>query len=171
MPEIKLDPVIAELSPNIYKAAMDANLPINQQIQLSQLARARKEGKRLLQLSKEDGRKEFLNFDTEIQKTINSIWSDKEIFEPEVNAFGKVIQAVGKAAGNAAKLYFSPVIAGYTIASKYGRTLNTPYPAEQQAEQGRGSRLDKKILSDAFDGKNSWRWDKISEYEAKHGKA
>lgn len=171
MPEIKLDPVIAELSPNIYKAAMDANLPINQQIQLSQLARARKEGKRLLQLSKEDGRKEFLNFDTEIQKTINSIWSDKEIFEPEVNAFGKVIQAVGKAAGNAVKLYFSPVIAGFTAANKYARTLNTPYLAEQQAEQGRGSRLDKKILSDAFDGKNSWRWDKISEYETKHGKA
>ena len=171
MPEIKLDPVIAELSPNIYKAAMDANLPINQQIQLSQLARARKEGKRLLQLSKEDGRKEFLNFDTEIQKTINSIWSDKEIFEPEVNTFGKVIQAVGKAAGNAAKLYFSPVIAGFTAANKYARTLNTPYLAEQQAEQGRGSRLDKKILSDAFDGKNSWRWDKISEYETKHGKA
>jgi len=171
MPEIKLDPVIAELSPNIYKAAMDANLPINQQIQLSQLARARKEGKRLLQLSKEDGRKEFLNFDTEIQKTINSIWSDKEIFEPEVNTFGKVIQAVGKAVGNATKLYFSPVIAGFTAANKYSRTLNTPYPAEQQAEQGRGSRLDKKILSDAFDGKNSWRWDKISEYETKHGKA
>ena len=171
MPEIKLDPVIAELSPNIYKAAMDANLPINQQIQLSQLARARKEGKRLLQLSKEDGRKEFLNFDTEIQKTINSIWSDKEIFEPEVNAFGKVIQAVGKATGNAVKLYFSPVIAGFTAANKYSRTLNTPYLAEQQAEQGRGSRLDKKILSDAFDGKNSWRWDKISEYETKHGKA
>ena len=171
MPEIKLDPVIAELSPNIYKAAMDANLPINQQIQLSQLARARKEGKRLLQLSKEDGRKEFLNFDTEIQKTINSIWSDKEIFEPEVNTFGKVIQAVGKAVGNATKLYFSPVIAGFTAANKYSRTLNTPYLAEQQAEQGRGSRLDKKILSDAFDGKNSWRWDKISEYETKHGKA
>jgi hypothetical protein len=171
MPEIKLDPVIAELSPNIYKAAMDANLPINQQIQLSQLARARKEGKRLLQLSKEDGRKEFLDFDTEIQKTINSIWSDKEIFEPEVNAFGRVIQAVGKAVGNTAKLYFSPVIAGFTAANKYSRTINTPYSAEQQAEQGRGSRLDKKILSDAFDGKNSWRWDKISEYEAKHGKA
>ena len=171
MPEIKLDPVIAELSPNIYKAAMDANLPINQQIQLSQLARARKEGKRLLQLSKEDGRKEFLDFDTEIQKTINSIWSDKEIFEPEVNAFGRVIQGVGRAVGNLSKLYFSPVIAGFTAANKYSRTINTPYSAEQQAEQGRGSRLDKKILSDAFDGKNSWRWDKISEYEAKHGKA
>lgn len=171
MPEIKLDPVIAELSPNIYKAAMDANLPINQQIQMSQLARARKEGKRLLQLSKEDGRKEFLEFDTEIQKTISSIWSDKEIFEPEVNTFGRVIQAVGKAVGNTAKLYFSPVIAGFTAANKYSRTLNTPYAAEQQVEQGQGTRLNKKLLSDAFDGKNSWRWDKISEYEAKHGKA
>jgi len=171
MPEIKLDPVIAELSPNIYKAAVEANLPINQQMQLSQLARSRKEGKRLLQLGEEDARKEFLEFDPEIQKTINSIWSDKKIFEPEVNALGRVTQAIGRTVGNAAKLYFSPVIAAFTVADKYSRTLNTPYTAEQQAEQGRGSRLDKKLLSDAFNGKNSWKWDKISEYEAKYGKA
>ena len=171
MPEIKLDPVIAELSPNIYKAAIEANLPINQQMQLSQLARARKEGKRLLQLSEEDARKEFLEFDPEIQKTINSVWSDKKIFQPEVNTFGRVVQGFSRAAGNVAKLYFSPVIAAFTAADKYSRTLNTPYVAEQQAEQGKGSRLNKKLLSDAFNGKNSWRWDKISEYEAKYGKA
>jgi hypothetical protein len=171
MPEIKLDPVIAELSPNIYKAAIDANIPRSQQMQLSQLARARKEGKRLLQLSEEDARKEFLEFDTEIQKTINSVWSDKKIFEPELNTFGKVVQAVSGAVGGATKLYFSPIIAAFTGAEKYSRTLNTPYAAEQQAEQGRGSRLNKKLLSDAFDGKNSWKWDKVSEYEAKYGKA
>jgi len=171
MPEIKLDPVIAELSPNIYKAAVEASLPISQQMQLSQLARARKEGKRLLQLSEEDARKEFLEFDTEIQKTINSVWSDKKIFEPELSTFGKVVRGITEPIGIAAKIYFSPVIAAFTAADKYSRTLNTPYAAEQQAEQGRGSRFSKKLLSDAFNGKNSWKWDKISEYEAKYGKA
>jgi hypothetical protein len=171
MAEIKLDPVVGELSPNIYKAAIEAGLPLSQQKQLSQLGYARKEAKRLLQLSEEAGRKEFLEFDPVVQDNIRYLFSKEERFSPELTSLGRVTEAVGKSLSNTAKIYFSPLIAGYTAADKYYKTLNTPYPVEQQAEQDKGSRFSKKLISDAFDGKNSWRWDKISEYETKHGKA
>ena len=171
MAEIKLDPVIGELSPNIYKAAIEAGLPLSQQKQISQLAYARKEAKRLLQLSEESGRKEFLEFDPVVQDNIRYLFSKEERFSPELTPLGKGIEAAGQALGNTAKIYFSPLIAGFTAADKYYKSINTPYPVEQQAEQGKGSRFSKKLISDAFDGKNSWRWDKVSEYETKHGRA
>jgi hypothetical protein len=171
MAEIKLDPVLGELSPNIFKAAIEAGLPNSQQTQLNQMAHARKEAKRLLQLSKESGRKEFLQFDPIVQDNIRYLYSKEDRFAPELTPLGRGIQAVGKSLSNTAKLYFSPIIAGFTAADKYYKTINTPYQVEQQAEQRMGKRFSKKLITEAFDGKNSWRWDKISEYEAKHGKA
>jgi hypothetical protein len=171
MAEIKLDPVIGELSPNIYKAAIEAGLPLSQQKQLSQVGYARKEAKRLLQLSEESARKEFLEFDPVVQDDIRYLFSKEKRFAPELSPLGRVVGAAGQTLSNTAKLYFSPLIAGFTAADKYYRTLNTPYQVEQQAEQDKGSRFSKKLISEAFDGKNSWRWDKISEYETKHGKA
>ena len=171
MAEIKLDPVVGELSPNIYKAAIEAGLPLSQQKQLSQLGYARKEAKRLLQLSEEAGRKEFLEFDSVVQDNIRYLYGKEKRFSSELTPLGRVAQAAGQTLSNTAKIYFSPLIAGFTAADKYYRTLNTPYQVEQQAEQDKGSRFSKKLISEAFDGKNSWRWDKISEYETKHGKA
>lgn len=171
MAEIKLDPVVGELSPNIYKAAIEAGLPPSQQTTLNQLSYARKEAKRLLQLSEESGRKEFLEFDPIVQDNIRYLYSKEKRFAPELSPLGKGIQAGISAASNTSKVLFSPIIAGFTAADKYYKTLNTPYQVEQQAEQRMGSRFSKKLITEAFDGKNSWRWDKISEYEAKHGKA
>jgi hypothetical protein len=171
MAEIKLDPVIGELSPNIYKAAQDAGLPLSQQKQLSQLAYARKEAKRLLQLSEQSGREEFLKFDSVVQDNIRYLYGKEKRFSTELTPLGRGIEAAGQTLSNTAKIYFSPIIAGFTAADKYSRTLNTPYQVEQQAEQDKGQRFSKKLISEAFDGKNSWRWDKVSEYETKHGKA
>ena len=171
MAEIKLDPVVGELSPNIYKAAIEAGLPLSQQKQLSQLGHARKEAKRLLQLSEEAGRKEFLEFDPVVQDNIRYLFSKEKRFSAELSPLGRVAEAAGKTLSNTAKIYFSPLIAGFTAADKYYKTLNTPYQVEQQAEQDKGSRFSKKLISNAFDGKNSWKWDKVSEYETKHGKA
>lgn len=171
MAEIKLDPILGELSPNIFKAAQEAGLPASQQTQLNQLAYARKEAKRLLQLSEESGRKEFLEFDPMVQDNIRYLYSKEKRFAPELSPLGRGIQAVVGAGSVTAKVLFSPIIAGFTAADKYYKTLNTPYQVEQQAEQRMGSRFSKKLITEAFDGKNSWRWDKISEYEAKHGKA
>ena len=171
MAEIKLDPVLGELSPNIFKAAIEAGLPPSQQTQLNQMAHARKEAKRLLQLSKESGREEFLKFDPIVQNNIRYLYSKEDRFAPELTPLGRGIQIGISALSNTAKVLFSPIIAGFTAADKYYKTINTPYIVEQQAEQRMGSRFSKKLITEAFDGKNSWRWDKISEYEAKHGKA
>ena len=171
MAEIKLDLVVGELSPNIYKAAIEAGLPLSQQKQMSQLGHARKEAKRLLQLSEQSGREEFLKFDPVVQDNIRYLYGKEKRFSPELTPLGRGIEAVTTTAGRSLKLLFSPLIAGFTAADKYYKTLNTPYQVEQQAEQDKGSRFSKKLISDAFDGKNSWRWDKVSEYETKHGKA
>ena len=150
MAEIKLDPVVGELSPNIYKAAQDAGLPLSQQKQISQLAHARKEAKRLLQLSEQSGREEFLKFDPVVQDNIRYLYGKEKRFSPELTPLGRGIEAVTTTAGRSLKLLFSPLIAGFTAADKYYKTLNTPYQVEQQAEQDKGSRFSKKLISANF---------------------
>jgi hypothetical protein len=167
MPEISLDPALAEVSPNIYKAAIDANLPADQRMIANQMSRTYKTAKSLLKISEEEARKEFQTFDPIVQENIRFLFPDQKRFTPEPGFFGKVIETTGAAIGDV--LTFSPIVAAFTAADKYYKGLNTPYNTQAQTRQGK--RFDKKLLSDAFDGKNSWKWDKVTEYENKYGAA
>jgi hypothetical protein len=167
MAEISLDPAIAEVSPNLYKAALDANLPADQKTMVAQMARTYKTAKSLLKVSEEEARKEFQKFDPIIQENIRFLFPDQKRFTPEPGFFGKAIETTGAAIGDILK--FSPIVALFTAADKYYKGLNTPYNTQAQVRQGK--RFDKKLLSDAFDGKNSWKWDKVTEYENKYGTA
>ena len=170
MPEIKLDPTVAELSPNLYKAAISANLPKEQQKYISQMTRTHKLGKKLIQQSEEEARKQFLELEPIVQDNMRYLFPDQKRFQPEQNLVGKAVNFAGEAVKDVATAYLSPVIALFTAADKWGKTINTPYKVKAQVKD-EGKPFSKQVLSDAFNGKNSWRWDRVANYEKKYGKA
>ena len=169
MAEIPLDPSVAQLSPNFYSAAVKSGLDAKSKLMVEQLSQSAKKGKELLKLSNKQARQEFLKLDPIVQNNIRYIYSDQEQFLPEQDLRGKITQAAGKAAMNTAKAVFSPFIAAFKVAEEYGQVLNTANIVRAQMEQGKP--FTKKLLSDSYNGLNSWRWDKVAKFEKQYGKA
>jgi len=169
MAEVPLNPVVGEVSPNLYKAAVAANLPLEQQKVVEQMARTYKAAQKLLKMSEEESRKEFLGLDPNVQSDINRLFPGQQRFLPEQSLVGKITQGIGKKLTQAAGLYFSPIVAGFKAADIYGKVFNTPGTLGKQVSEGKP--FSKNVISDAFNGKNSWDWDRVAEYEQKYGKA
>jgi hypothetical protein len=169
MPEVPLDPSVAQLSPNFYSAAIKSTLDPKSRLMVEQLSQSHKKGKELLKLSDKKAREEFLKLDPMVQNNIRYIYADKEQFLPEQGLLGKVVQGVGKAAMGTAMGVASPFIAAFKAAEEYGQLLNTGYVAKAQLDQGKP--FTKKLLSDSYNGLNSWRWDKVARFEKQYGKA
>ena len=169
MPEVPLDPSVAQLSPNFYSAAIKSTLDAKSRLMVEQLSQSHKKGKDLLKLSDKKAREEFLKLDPIVQNNIRYIYSDQEQFLPEQNLVGKVVQGIGKAAMGSVTALASPFIAAFKAAEEYGQLLNTANVARVQLEQGKP--FTKKLLSDSYNGLNSWRWDKVAKFEKQYGKA
>jgi hypothetical protein len=169
MPEVPLDPSVAQLSPNFYSAAIKSTLDPKSRLMVEQLSQSHKKGKELLKLSDKKAREEFLKLDPMVQNNIRYIYAGKEQFLPEQGLLGKVVQGVGKAAMGTAMGVASPFIAAFKAAEEYGQLLNTGYVAKAQLDQGKP--FTKKLLSDSYNGLNSWRWDKVAKFEKQYGKA
>ncbi len=120
MAEVPLNPVVGEVSPNLYKAAVAANLPLEQQKVVEQMARTYKAAQKLLKMSEEESRKEFLGLDPNVQSDINRLFPGQQRFLPEQSLVGKITQGIGKKLTQAAGLYFSPIVAGFKAADIYG---------------------------------------------------
>lgn len=164
-----LSNVVAELAPNTYKTAITTGMSEQDAKLVDQLMRSAKLGKELLSKSKEKARKEFLALDPQVQKNVYSIYSSEEIFQPEKSTTQKILGAIGAPFAKIAGAAASPLVAGFKAAETWGKTFNTFYTAKQQLEQG--ADFSKALISDAFNGKNSWRWEEVAKYEAKYGKA
>jgi hypothetical protein len=169
MAEVPLNPVVGEVSPNLYKAALSANLPADQRRLFEQMSYQYKTALRLMKLSEDEARKEFLQLTPDIQSNINYLFAKEKRFQPEQSLAGKVVQTAGKVVSVGASGLFSPLIAMYKGVEKYSRTINTPYIAYKQLQQGQP--FSQKLVSDAFDGKNSWDWNRVAEFEKTRGKA
>lgn len=169
MPEVPLDPAVAALSPNFYSAAIKSTLDAKSRLMVEQMAQTYKKGKDLLQLSDKEARKQFLKLDPIVQNNIYKIFSDKEQFMPEQDLLGKATQAVGKAVTGVVGAFASPLIAAFKTAETYGKVINTPNIIRTQMEQGKP--FTQKLLSDSYNGLNSWRWDKVEKLEKQYSKA
>jgi hypothetical protein len=169
MPEVPLDPSVAQLSPNFYSAAIKSTLDPKSRLMVEQLSQSHKKGKELLKLSEKKAREEFLKLDPMVQNNIRYIYAGEKQFLPEQGLLGKVVQGVGKAAMGTAMGVASPFIAAFKAAEEYGQLLNTAYVANAQLDQGKP--FTKKLLSDSYNGLNSWRWDKVAKFEKQYGKA
>ena len=171
MAEITKDPTVAEFNSNVFKAAVRSGLDPAAATQIQQLSWTQKKAKQLLRMSPEKAREEFLKLDPTVKSNINYLYPQNEVFAPEVNPnlLGRIVQGAATIATGAAKTFLSPIIQGLEAAEAYGKALGTPYATARQLQQG--ADFSKKLLSDMFDGKNSWNWEIVGQYEEKYGKA
>ena len=169
MPEIPLDPSIAAVSPNFYSSILKSNLSAADLTLVNQYSRSWNTGKKLLKLSEKQAREQFLKLDPDVQNNIRATWPNKEIFQPEQNAIGKVVGAFGQVVAKGLGVAVSPAIAAYKAAGEYGKVLNTPNIVRSQVSQGKP--FTKKLLTESYKGQNSWHWDKVAQYEKQYGKA
>jgi len=160
-----LSPAVAEMSPNLYKTAIDIGMTEVDARLVDQHARTWKLGQQLLTKSKEKARKEYLALDPTVQKNIYGLFSNEEIFQPEKS----LLQQATSALLFPIKVATTPLVSGFKLMDKYSRVINTPYQVKQQKDQGVD--FSKQILTDAYNGKNSWKWDEVALYEQKYGKA
>lgn len=165
-----LDPAIAEVSPNFYNAALQSQLSTSEQTLVTQAALSWKTANRLMKLSNDKARKQFLELAPDVQQTIRYMFPDKEIFLPEQNALQSAFQKAAGFVGGAIKLAGSPIISAFQAAETYGRVINMPYQLEQKREQGINI-FNTKVLTDTYYGKNNWRQDRVEEYNKKYGVA
>jgi hypothetical protein len=169
--EITKDPTVAEFNSNVFKAAVRSGLDPAAATQIQQLSWTQKKAKELLRMSPEKAREEFLKLDPIVKSNINYLYPNNNSFAPELNPNlgGRILKRAGDVLSTAIKGYFSPITEVVELAGKYSQGLGTPYATKRQTEQGVD--FSKKLLSDMYDGKNSWNWEIVGQYEEKYGKA
>jgi hypothetical protein len=170
MAEVPLDPSIAQISPNIADAIAKTKIPPAEAALVKQLAKTYTLGRRLLKQPKENARKEFLELDPIVQQNIRTLHPNQKRFEAEQNLLGKATQFATDKITGAVKGLFSPIILGFKAAEVLDRTANTLGNVYQQTRY-QDKPFTKKVLTDAYNGKNQWRWEDVAAYEKKYGEA
>jgi hypothetical protein len=143
----KVNFVVAEVSPNIYAAAEQANLDKTQITQIEQFSRTVKKNKTLIGMPVEKARKEFEGLDKQVQDMLRFLYPDADYAKPESTIGDKVLGLVKGAAKTAA----SPLIGVFQAAGAYSRAINLPYLVGRQVAQGEAFSMD--VLTDAWDGR------------------
>ena len=161
----RLDPVVAEVSPNIYAAAKQANLKAAERLQLEQLSFALKEHRKLGKLSEDKAKNEFRSLGKDQQESLRTLFKDAK-YAQEDPSIGDYAKGFGK---EVLKTLASPLVELYNVAYKYGRAINTPYLVGQQVKTGQGSILDKKVWSRAASGKELYNPDALKKAEDTFG--
>ena len=170
MAEIPLDPSVAQLSPNLATALTKANLPAPQKSMVEQMSQSYSKGKNLLKINEEKARKEFLDLDPIVQNNIRYLYPNQKRFEAEQNLVGQIVQGTAKKIGWAITGLFSPLALGWKAAETSAKVANTAGNL-YQATAYQDKPFTKKVLSDAYNGKNMWRWNDVAEYEKQYGQA
>lgn len=170
MAQVPLDPSVLKVSPGFADAVTKSQLPPQQRNMVEQMSMTYVKANKLLKVSEEKARKEFLDLDPIVQQNIRTLYPTQKRFEAEQNLLGKATQFVTEKATNAVKGFFSPVIAGFKAAETLGKIANTTGNVIQQTVY-QDKPFTKKVLSDSYNGKNQWRWEDVAAYEKKYGKA
>lgn len=182
MPEI-IDPVVTELGTNVYNAARRSNLDPAQAKFFNQLAHQYKKGKEIAALGEAAGRKEFLALDPSVQANIRAFFPDKKIFAEDKSLVQEVLNFAFKAATLPVRGIASPFLFALDALEKWEKTYKTvEYTAARQAGENREAQAQElaitrrkdfgsAVISNAFDGKNNWQWEKVDAYEKQYGVA
>lgn len=144
----KVNPSVADVSPNIYAAAQQANLNQTQVTQLDQFARTVKLNKNLLRRPLDLARNEFNGLDPQIKEMLQFLYPDASYAEPAPGV-GDNLASFGK---GALKFAASPLLAFFKAAGSYGRVINLPYLVGRQVAQGENL-FSTNVLTDAYDGR------------------
>jgi len=161
----RLDPIVAEASPNIYAAAKQANLKAAERLQLEQLSYALKEHRKLGKLSEDTAKREFRSLGKDQQDSLRTLFKDAKYAQEDPGIMDYAFGAVKSVAKGLA----SPLVQLYNVAGKYGRAINTPYLVGQQVATGQGSVLNKKVWDRAWSGKELYNPKALKEAENTFG--
>jgi len=142
-------PVVAEVNPNLYSAALRANLTPGENNQIEQMSWAIKKNRELNRLSVEEARKRYDALDPDVQETLKFFYSNSEYMKEPPTFSDRAVGAL-KFTG---KVLASPLISLFKVAGGYNRILNTPYLVGRQIVQGEEI-FDAKVWSDAWDGRD-----------------
>lgn len=127
-----LKPVVAEVSPNLYTAAKQANLNSTELNQVEQMSYAIKEHRRLSKLDGDEARKQFDRLNGKAQEQLKFLFKDADYLAPLPTATDRVQGVLG----GALKIAASPLIGLFKLGGQYNRLINTPYKVARQVAQG-----------------------------------
>lgn len=127
-----LKPVVAEVSPNLYTAAKQADLKPAELNQVEQMSYAIKEHRRLAKLDNTEARKQFDRLNSKAQEQLKFLFKDAEYLAPLPTATDRVQGVLG----GALKIAASPLIGLFKLGGQYNRLINTPYKVARQVAQG-----------------------------------
>ena len=157
--------VVAEVSPNLYAAAISAGLSPVEKNQVEQMSYTIRKHRELNKLGVDGARKEFDRLDLGIQDQLKFMFKDAEYMqEPEdaTDRFMGVVKTV-------AKVVASPLIGLFKLGGQYNRLINEPYKVARQVAQG-ADLFSAKTWVDAWDGKNQYDQGALKEATDYFGK-
>ena len=158
--------IVAEVNPTLYTAAQRANLSPKEQNQIEQMSWAVKKNKELNGLGNEQARLEYSKLDVNVQEGLKFFYKDADYMQEPPTFTDKAVGAL-KFTG---KLIASPLIGLFKVAGAYNRIINEPYLIGRQVQQGENI-FDWKVWSDAWNGKDLYDNESITEAEDRFGKA
>ena len=170
MAEISLDPSVAKVSPNLANALVKSNIPASQKSMVEQMSQSFVKAKNLIKMNEEKARKEFLDLDPIVQNNIRYLYPNQKRFEAEQSLLGRVTKGIAGGISYGASKLFSPITMAWDAVETTGK-VGALIPSLYQATKYQDKPFTRKVLSDAYNGKNMWRWDDVAEYEKKYGKA
>ena len=177
-----IDESVAELSPNLYKAARLSGLSPAQSKFLNQMSKQYKKGLELSRLSDTAARNQFLQLEPKVQEHIRLFFPNNKAFEPEKSLLQEAMSFAFAGPKAGLELLASPFMMALNALEGWEKGYKTPYSAGRQAQeaaeaQRRGLPVTKRadfssgIIKDIYDGKNNWKWDKVTAYEQEYGVA
>ena len=160
-----INPVVAEVSPNLYAAAQSAGLSGVEKNQVEQMSYTIKKHRQLGKLGTDGARKEFDRLDVNIQDQLKFMFKDAEYMQDAPDAGDRVMGVLG-AVG---KVVASPLIGLFKLGGQYNRLINQPYKVARQVSQG-ADLFSMKTWTDAWDGKSQYDLGALKEAEDYFGK-
>jgi len=161
-----LNPIVAEISPNIYAAAKRANLTPDEQNHVEQMSWALKKNKELNRMTTDEARSAYDRLDPNAQEGLKFFFGKAEYMQAPPDFSDRALGVLKFGA----KTLASPLIGLFKVAGAYNRAINTPYLVGRQVAQGKDI-FSAKVWSDAWDGKDVYDNGALKDVTDKFGKA
>ena len=160
-----INPVVAEVSPNLYSAAKQANLNNTQVTQVEQMSYTIKKNRELVKLGTDAARIQYTKLDPNIQEQLKFFYKDAEYLKEAPDLTDKV---AGFFTG-ALKVAASPLIGLFKLGGEYNKVINQPYKVARLVGQGE-ELFSTKTWHKAWDGTDVYDSEALTEATKTFGK-
>ena len=167
MPEIKVNPVVADVSPSMYDALKNSGATPQEVSLIEQISYAQKKGMELRRLDKGVAKNEFTKLNPAAQTQIKALFPNDPYLQPDPS----ILARLGKGIVSVASVPLSPLIGMFRTMGQYGKAINTPLRVGFQATVQDKSIFSKKVWDDAYQGKDLYNQNDIDKLNKKYGEA